>query len=260
MAGGSGPKSSITQTPPDLGGQAQVSLNKSTFEAVIYQKGYNVYHDKATKCPCKVQSSDNLSSCRNCGGLGWVFFNRTKTKMILHSMNLDTQYKDWSEQTLGTVNISASDKDKLGYMDRIIVRDAQTMFSEIIYPQKWQGSKYAFTTYDVVSAETVFMFAGAEQKLKVLQLGVDYNINNNIFTMSARYLDVEDITISIRYIHAPMYHVIDMPRDTMVHDVRNPSGIFETKVMPTSAVGRRAHYVLDMQNYTADYIHDNTNY
>jgi len=253
-----GPAVITSQAAPALAGQPQVNFNKDSFEAVIYQKGYRVYHDKAIKCPCKVQATDNLSDCHNCGGSGWVFYNRVSTRMILHSMNLDTQYKEWSEETLGTVNITARDVDKIAYMDRITVIDAQTLFSEVIYPKKHKGLRYATATYDILSIEDVFLFAGSKNKLTRLIEGTDYTLNENAIQLDAKYDNYKSTCVALRYIHSPTYHVIDMPRDTMDSPIKNLSGIPEDKLMPISAVGRRAHYVLDAQNYNGDYLFDNS--
>lgn len=254
----SGPQNITQAAAPALSGQPQVNFDKNSFEAVIWQKGYRVYHDKATKCPCKVEAHDNLSDCRNCGGSGWIFFNRTETRMILKSMNLDTQYKDWAEETLGTVSISARDGDKIGYMDRITVLDAETLFSEVIYPKTFKNERFARVTYDINSIESAFMFSGSKNKLTKLELNTDYTFRDNYFILDSKYKNYKDTSITIRYIHAPQYHVIDMPRDTMASPIKNTAGIAEDKLMPISAVGRRAHYVLDEQNYNGDYLFDNS--
>lgn len=254
-----GPQNIVQKAAPDTAGQPQVNFDKTSFEAIVWQKGYRVHHDKAIKCPCKVEGTDNLSDCHNCGGSGWVFFNRVETRMVLRSMNLNTQYKDWSEETLGTVSISASDSDKIAYMDRITVLDAETLFSEVIYPKNYKGVRFALTTYDIKSVETVFLFVGSKQALVLLEEGVDYTVADNRFELNyAKYKDFPHTCIGIRYIHAPTYHIIDMPRDTMASPIKNISGIPEDKLMPISAVGRRAHFVLDAQNYAGDYIIDNS--
>ena len=68
---------------------------------------------------------------------------------------------------------------------------------------------------------------------------------------------MNETTISIRYIHAPQYHVIDVKRDVMVSPTYESQGK-RLAQMPISAQGRRAHYVLDRQNYKGDLIFDNS--
>jgi hypothetical protein len=256
--GKSGPQNIVRQTIPNLGGQGQVNFIKSNFDAIIEMKGYRVYHDKAIKCPCKVETIDHLSNCQNCGGSGWVFYNRIESRMILRSMNLSTQYKDWSELTLGTVNLTARDVDKLGYMDRVTVIDARSAFSETIYLKVFKGVHIGYVTYDIVEIEDIFMFASANSKLTRLIEGEDYSIRNNAIILTSKYDTYPNVCVSLRYIHSPMYHVIDLPRDTMVAPILNNAGVPEDQQMPVSAVARRAHYVLDAQNYVGDYLFDNS--
>jgi hypothetical protein len=254
----SGPVNITQAAAPALEGQPSVNFSKDSFEALIWQKGYRVYHDKATKCPCKVKAHDNLSSCKNCGGSGWIFFNRVETKMILASMNLDTQYKDWAEETLGTVSLTARDSDKIGYMDRITVLDAETLFSEVVYPKTFKNERFARLTYDIKFIETVFLFSGAQNALTKLEPTTDFTFKNNYIVLDPKYNDYDETSITVRYIHAPQYHVVDMPRDTMSSPIKDTEGIPQEKLMPISAVGRRAHYVLDEQSYNGDYLFDNS--
>ena len=258
MAGESGPQNIVRQTPPNLNGQGQVNFIKSNFDAVIELKGYRVYHDKAIRCPCKVETTDHLSSCRNCAGSGWVFYNRVESRMIVKSMNLSTQYKDWSEITLGTVSVTARDVDKLGYMDRLIIIDASTSFTEVIYPKRFKGVHIAYTVYDIKEIEDIFLFGSSDVALIRLEVSVDYTIRNNAIILTSKYDSFTNLCVSLRYRHSPMYHVVDLPRDTMVAPIANAAGVPEDLQMPVSAVARRAHYVLDAQNYVGDYLFDNS--
>lgn len=259
----------VHQPAPALAGQPSVNFDKKAFDAIIWQKGYKVYHDKAVKCPCKVHRSDNLSICRNCGGSGWVLYNRVETRMVIQSMNLDTQYKDWTEETLGTCRISAADRDRLAYMDRITVLDGITQFSEILYPKTYKGKCFAYTTYEILEIEEAWLFVDPNEPLVLLEAGVDYEIIQNsnpqiecgalgyIFQLK-KYTDWKNITVSLRYKHRPQYHVIDQPRDSMSTPVLDNSGVPQDTQMPISAVARRVHYVLDRENYSGDYLFDNS--
>ena len=101
----------ITTPPANVDTTTRVDFNKPSFEKLIYQKGLDVVWEQAIHCPCKDDEAANqgLSSCKNCGGTGWVFINPEETKMIIHSMNLNTRYKEWSMEKLG----SKSDKGVL---------------------------------------------------------------------------------------------------------------------------------------------------
>ena len=259
----------VHQPAPATASQPSVNFDKDAFDAIIWQKGYKVYHDKAVKCPCKVHHSDNLSVCRNCGGSGWVLYNRVETRMVIQSMNLDTQYKDWTEETLGTCRISAADRDRLSYMDRIIVLDGITQFSEILYPKNYKGKCFAYTTYDILEIEEAWLFVDPNEPLVLMEEGVDFEIIQNanqqnqcgalgyIFQLK-KYTDWKNITVSLRYKHRPSYHIIDQPRDSMSTPVLDNRKIPQDTQMPVSAVARRVHYVLDRENYSGDYLFDNS--
>ena len=89
------------QTPPNTVGQPSVQLVKNDFDVAIEKKGYRVYHDKASKCPCASKNGGApQSNCKNCGGSGWFYINRTRTRMVVQSMNINTTNKEWSEERM----------------------------------------------------------------------------------------------------------------------------------------------------------------
>ena len=95
-----------TQTPPNLVGIPKVNVfNKEDFNAALWENGYDVILEEAIACPCKGQSSDNLSTCSNCLGTGWVFVNPIKTKAFITSINRNTKYKDWSPEMIASLSI-----------------------------------------------------------------------------------------------------------------------------------------------------------
>lgn len=253
-------KQIITTTPsPNSAGQPQVKLRKSDFDALIWDKGYPVYHDKAIRCPCKEEPSDNLSTCRNCGGSGWLFINRSQTKMVVQSMNQDTQFKEWSDENRGTARISAMSEDKLSFMDRITLYESESIYNEVLYPKLYNGNNFAFTMYEVVEVLDIFLFQGANRKLKVLELDVDYTISSNKIILNSLYASGVS-KISIRYIHRPQFHIIDVMRNIMDSEIFDPSTLSGKRSVPfpISAIGKIAHYTLDPINYDGDYLFDNS--
>lgn len=250
----------ITTTPsPNLAGQPQVKLRKSDFDALVWDKGYPVYHDKALRCPCKEKPADNLSTCRNCGGSGWLFINRSQTKMVVQSMNQDTQFKEWSEENRGTARITAMNEDRLSFMDRITLYESESIYNEILYPKVYSGNNFSFTTYEIIKVLDIFLFQGANQKLKLLELDTDYTISLNKIILDPQYIS-ETLKISIRYTHRPQFHVIDLTRniiDSEIFDI-NTLGGKKSVPFPVSAIGKLAHYTLDPINYDGDYLFDNS--
>lgn len=267
MSSNSTNKPIIQQTPPNLSGQSRVDLRKNDFDAAVWQKGYDVYLDKALRCPCR-NSHDHqaLSSCKNCGGSGWVYLNRYKTKMVLQAMNLDTKFKEWSEERIGTVRITALTKDELSFMDRITLIEARSIVNDVVYPEDYYGELRARVNYQIHEIDEIFMFESNGTLLKRLSEGVDYDIlqnsqgdPTNILRIDQQYANKENLTISIRYQHSPQFHILDVTRSIMnSQQVDKSSGQDITKQFPISAMGRRSHYVLDEQNYNKDFLLDNS--
>lgn len=264
-------KNIIQSEAPEITGLATVAMNKRTFDGTVWRQGYDLLVDHALKCPCKTKGMNNhLSNCRNCGSTGWVFYNRTKLRGIVYSMNWENAYKEWSEENLGNVYITVRDEDKLSFMDRVTVVDAETIHKQILYPFAFKGKCIAFTTYSIKSVKDIFLFQGPLQPLRRLIVGTDYTIGSgdstdtcngltdNIIVFSEdirRAAALEpDIHVTIVYIHPPQYHITHLIRDAMASV--QLSG--KTVRMPISAVGRRSHYVLDAENYNGDRLFDNS--
>ncbi len=254
------PKPSVTQSAPDISTTPAVDFNKDDFEDLIQQKGDDVYHEKAIRCACRTRNSGGhqaLSDCKNCRGSGWIFINRTQTKMVLSSMSYQTKYAQWSEQKLGTVNITARDVDKLGEMDRITVLQGETVFSETVHPVFEEGQLFSFTAYDIVKLEFAFMFKNSQSKLILLQEGTDFTLVDNKILLN-KNKNEDAYNISLRYVHRPTYHVIDLTRDAMITDIASSDGKRNPTQMPIHGVGRRAHYVPDAPNLDGTGVFDNS--
>ena len=255
-----------TTTPPNTSGKPTVRFKRSDFDTLVWEKGYDVHHDIALRCPCKEKGADNLSSCKNCGGSGWFFINRNKTKMVLQSMNQSTQFKDWSEENRGQVKITAMEEDNLSYMDRITLLNAEATYTQNVYPKSVQDSGsnvlLAYSIYDIVSMVDVFLFESAEVALKKLTLNADYTIEGDKgkIIFDAQYSGLTNMKVTVRYKYRPQYHVIDLTRNTMYSDVWDKSTLEGKKNVqfPVSAIGKIAHYTLDPKNLDGEYLFDNS--
>lgn len=249
----------IAATPVNTQGKARVDLVKSDFDAVVWQKGYSVFLDRAIKCPCRnVSDNQGLSSCKNCGGSGWVFINRKATRMVIQSMNKDTQFKEWSVEKLGTARITSLNEDKLAYMDRITITSAISTTSQILHFKQHEDSVYrAMSIYPIKSVIDAFIFKDPSQLLLKAEQGVDFTIVGGNWIELAPIHNVQNATISLRYEHNPMYHVIDLNRDIMTTK-KLEGGKDVNKNLPISAIAKSAHYVLDEQNFNGDFLLDNS--
>jgi len=246
------------QEAPNLISTPDVYFKKNEFEAAIFKQGYDVILEKALRCPCKSHGADNLSNCKNCGGSGWLFINPIKTKALIHSQNQSTKFKEWSEENVGNANITVRDVDRLAFMDRVTVLQGESIHTQTAYPNKYKNILFSFLDYKPKEVTEVFLFSSANDKLILLQENVDYTIDDMKIILNNDFSMIENLTISLRYIHAPQYHIIDVRRDVMVSTTFEV-GFGKTKSqMPISAIGRRAHYVLDKQNFNSDLIFDNS--
>lgn len=263
MSGVGDNKTSIPKTPANTQGKARVDFVKSDFEAIIQLKGNDVFHEKAVKCPCHVEKDGAaLSSCRNCGGSGWVFINKMETRMVLTGMNIETKFKEWSEEKLGRVHVTSRDCDELSFMDRITVIDAEVVTSQLLYPKLVDDKMRCKTIYSVKRVQEIFAYQGTDSPLRLLIEGAanDYTIKNNVLVLDDEFKDWENLSISVRYVHAPQFNIMDLQRETMVTTIRDRDngGVDKDVLMPISAVARRTHYVLDELNYDGTYLFDNS--
>jgi len=258
------PNKPITITPPpSLVGKPSVNLEKSDFEALIEQKGYDVYHDRALKCPCKPRSGgDAQSTCKNCGGSGWIYINRHETRMVIQSMNIDTKYKEWTEERLGSARITARDIDQLAFMDRITLINAEAVFSQVLHPKKEPGNAYFYATtrYNIKTIKYIFLFKGVGLVLQRLNETTDYTLVKNQIRLNASFSSEVNPTITVRYIHEPEFTVLDLSRDLMYSTIKDKCTTTGKKeiAFPISAVARRSHYMPDRGDFEDDDLLDNS--
>jgi hypothetical protein len=240
-----------------------VNFDRNEFQYAIEQKGYTVFVERAIKCPCRSFDSGGnpLTNCRNCGGIGLVFLNKIQTKAIIHSMNLSTQFKEWSEEKIGNASISVNDTDRLSFMDKVTVRDAEVEYSQNIYPRTFMDKVFAYTVYDIKSVTDLYLFEGEDKPLKRLEQNQDFTFEYNRIYLNEQYSYRSPLQLSIRYVHAPTFHIMDMVREAMVSttniDFKDKSVNF-----PVSYVGRRAHdlKIFLNENLAGTYIFDNSYY
>ena len=256
-------KAIAVQNKPNLISRPEVNLRKSDFEVLIQQKGYDVWHDHAVKCPCSSKDGgSNQSSCKNCGGAGWLYINRTLTRMVIQSMNVTTKLKEWSEERTGTANITARDVDRLSFMDRVTLLDSESEHSQVVFLHKQPDTDFLYgtTRYDIVEEYSVFLFDTVSTPLIKLEKGVDYTVDRNqIKLLAIEDGDIENPSISIRYTHRAEYTVLDLPRDVMVSTIKDEcDNTLKDVQFPLSAVARKTHYMLDRHDYENDNLIDNS--
>lgn len=266
-------KKIITQATPDLNQKPRVDFKKDSFDALVWQKGLYVNWEKAIACPCKKEGSSPRPDCRNCRGIGWIFVDIVDTRMVVQNINIDTKVKSWSLENLGRVSITALSTNPLSFMDRITIRDNESINQEVIYPKSYNGdlilsdeedilmtdeelglligspSHYAYLNYSCLDVLYIALFVGVDDVLEMIPKD-QYRIENNVIYFSDL---LEDKQVTIRYKHNPQYHILDIHREVMNTQVINSfSGKEELKDLPIHAMAKRAQYVIDPENTTQD--------
>lgn len=231
------------------------------FNDLIIEKGYDVYLDRALRCPCAVRSTGTgLPNCLNCGGCGWFFVDRKSTKAQVLGMNNKKRYENWSEVNLGIANITVRAEDRLALMDRLILIDLEAWYSEILYPIVVDDEVFSFTIYDPIEVLDAYLFLGSERKLTKLFLGEDFSIDNNVIKF-LKYKDLainNTLCVSIKYSHLPVYHVVDINRDLVKTKQNDCISIDNLKSLPIACMGKKAHYIFDAKNLNSNQVFENT--
>ena len=253
-------KTTAYQTPP-ASMSPHVGWDVNRFETLIQTQGYDAYIDRALRCPCVDKATGQaLSTCKNCLGRGWFFVDRTETRLIAQHMDNKKRYENWSEVNRGTASITTKGIDKLGFMDRIILTQLEGYYSEILNPVLFGGELIAYPVYEPLEVTNIFLFVGDYTKLEPIPEEM-YKIDKNkiVFDQSLlSVLPVEDVnqkqpnmSVSIRYSHFPVFHVIDANRELMkVRESRFCTYDDEKlRQMPINVLARKAHYIFDAQKF-----------
>lgn len=232
--------------PPNNVNSTRIDFNPNGFEKLVYSKGYEVMWEKALQCPCKNKGGEAQVDCKNCNGTGWIFINQKKTRMVIQSQEFKTIFRDWGEETAGTAKLTSLPSDPVSFMDRITIQNATSYFSNVLYPilDTERNLYKAFTFYNVEEIEHAFLFNDVNQPL--IQLNVDDIIieAGEIYFPQNLSQYGENLQISIRYSHKPVYHVIDINRELIESFVKNNvTGIENSEMLPINGLCRRAHYL-----------------
>lgn len=246
-------RATVTKTPPENVSH-QVRFEPERFNSLIFDKGYEVYLDKAYRCPCSIKGSGQpMISCNNCLGIGWVFSSRSETRLAIQSIKVDTKYENWTKNTSGTARVTARASDKLGFMDRIILREVEGFYNEIVRTRSLGNKVVAFVEYPIVEIEKIYLFVSDKLPLVVLEEGEDYSVvdESKIQILANSKVVNSESVLTIRYRHLLVYHIIEMNRDIMkVRTKQTCSQVGESnEEMPINGIARKAQYLFDNVKY-----------
>lgn len=251
----------ITTTAPTPA-DPQAYWRVDQFEKLIYSQGYEALIDRAMRCPCVDKTSGQpLSTCKNCLGRGWFFVDRTETRVIAQHMDNKKRYVDWGEINRGTASITTRGSDKLGFMDRIILTQLEGHFSEILRPVMYK-ELVAYPVYEPLKITNMYLFSSDDEPLYPVPEDM-YQIDGNKIVFDkdlAEHVVITDLnqkkapmTLTVRYTHYPVFHVIDANRELMKVRERDCSFSDDTLTqMPINVLVRKAQYIFNAQNFGAD--------
>lgn len=227
----------------------RADLNRSDFDLLIQQKGRDVIYERGLQCPCKSKSGNQLSTCRNCGGTGWLFINPINTRMIITQLAVTSDFKPWSEEARGTINITCIESINLSFMDKITLPEADAIYNEAIHFTLSEDQTYyfAYSAYPIKDTIYCGFFQGDNNPLQRIESNA-IDINENWIRIQASSLNQlvlqqNGISATLKYKHSPVFYVIEMKRETM-QSYKFTGGEINQN-FPISALARRGHYVLD---------------
>lgn len=258
----------VDTTPPSLS-LPQPIWKPELFESLIHNNGYDVYIERALRCPCVDRSSGQaLATCKNCLGRGWFFVDKRQTRVVSQSMANLRRNSDIGEINRGTARITSRAVDRLAFMDKIIFLELVAYYTEVLRPVMYEDELVAYPIYEPIEITNAYVFVGDTVKLLPLNESM-YKIEGNRVVFDESILDeIEatdvnqkqpDLSISVRYSYHPVYHVIDVNRELMKVKERNGCTYSDEKLknMPLNVLARKAHYIFDQQAFNRE-LFDNT--
>lgn len=246
---------------PNLIAPPRADFEEFRYEQLVAQHGVDCLHEKALQCPCKSEQINALSSCKNCGGTGWIFVNAKNIRVVLQGMNYKRVEDIWSTLMNGLINISFLPEHEFSYYDRITRLNAKSVFSEIIDFEEDSGDVFGFLSYSPIKIEHVALYQSASQKL--LPLTEDqYEIENNMLSIKNITLPefnkiTAPLTATIRYSHHPTFNIIEVQREIVDKMKWNGKGE-QIQELPGKAVARRTHQLEDLVNLRNGKLFDNS--
>jgi hypothetical protein len=236
--------------------RGRADFDRVSFDKLISEKGREVLIEQALQCPCKGESVNQLSTCRNCGGTGWIFVNERLTRMIIAGMDVSTKYVAWSEEVRGTVSVTAMMEEQLSYLDKITVIDGKSIFGEVLNLRRsTAGVLFSYSAYDIKEIIYVGLFINDKAKLRQLETS-DYTFTKNVFRLNSNITVDPKASVTIRYVHSPTFHIIEFKRETL-QSFTLIEGNEQLIDLPISAYAKRAHYHMKPTNLTDDWLLNN---
>lgn len=237
----------ITQTPPNAVGAPQVFFRENDFNVAIYQHGYKIISERAVQCPCADDGISPRVDCQNCGGTGWVYIEPRECNALITGINVNTEYKEWSPELLGTIAVSVEDSQRevISYYNRITLTEDRSIFSEALPVREYAGGYYVFTTYAPIDIYECYIYQGPTLPLLKLEKG-SYSISKtNPYVVNFDFTKTLplNLMVTVDYKHRLEYHIIDIPHEVRSSRKMSRGGKLEQIKMPIQGIARRSHLI-----------------
>ena len=248
---------------------ARVDFKNEKFNILIEQKGLKLTHHFAVKCSCiREVSGSALPNCDICDGVGFTFHGEHILKGVIQAINFNPKIQQYSEINLGTAMLTTRYTDRLGWYDKIVIDDGETMFSENVFPiirgtglaQKCSGLlTYAPIDYLQPLGSNVtmraFLYVNTTTQTELTYL-TDYTFSGREMILSNTLRDAliaseqDKYYIGVRYKHKPEYIVMDIQKNIRNTLVMGVGDVEELKHLPIHCTIKKTHYLLNGQGIT----------
>jgi hypothetical protein len=163
-------------------------------------------------------------------------------------------------------------REELSFMDRVTVFDGESITSEVLHLKNINvdnvSKLFSYLSYQPKEILYIALFINDSTPLKRLVQDEDYTIEDNKIYLDEQYFSLKQYSedysynkdlpsLTIRYKHNPVFHIIEMKRETM-QSYRSDYGKERLIHLPISCLARRAHYVLNSGMYTSKDILNNS--
>lgn len=230
--------------------KSRVDFDPESFDDVIKQKGYFLKIERNFFCPCRRKRNGSpIKNCVTCGGDGYFYPSFEEVRGMMTSITKDDRVLvDFSALEAGLAYLTLPHSSRVGYMDKVTVRDAESIYMENIFPKdRGLGTdlEAALRYAPLPDNMTIYQFIDPQTAVNELSEGTDYTFSGNRVTFSESIradLNEELGYFTARYTHHPVFHVMNV-----THDNRNTrkfdsttENLFE---MPIQCIIKRAHLV-----------------
>lgn len=223
----------------------RVDFDHTKFKKITDSKGYILDWYSGMICPCRKDVTEQpISNCVNCGGSGFYFLDPVEITGIISSAVMQKNYINWSEALQGTAYLSVQPDNKIGWMDKIVVKTALTSFSEVMTVYLDGTTKKVKTHYSVDEITANYKFLGATSPhydIPINFIQVNPSVLNELIITDDNVLVGDRITVLYKY--NPTYLVIELLNDFRNTFVTKGYEDDRLKKLPLRALIKRMHLV-----------------